>query len=138
LHPNEDVFFNRASGGIRAAVGRYETEYYGSVYQQLLGELLEQTWQRRRDTYLNTTFSVSGCGSKLFFTENLPRNFQYKNKRLANRADFYATYVRDGCLERHRDRQPLVSVTGDGALLAIARDMHEKRTSSGKSSRSAE
>lgn len=126
LHPDEHVFFNRASGGIRAAVGRYETEYYGSVYRELLGKLLENTWQERRDTYLNTTFTVTGCGSKLFFTENLPLNFEYRSRRHASHADFYATYVRDGCLEQYRDRVPLTRVERAGALLAVARDLHRK------------
>jgi hypothetical protein len=126
LHPDEHVFFNRASGGIRAAVGRYETEYYGSVYRELLGKLEEQIWQERRDSYLNSTFTVSGCGSKLFFTKNLPLNFEYRSMRRSAHADFYATYVRDGCLERYRDHVPLVRVERAGALLAVARDMHHK------------
>jgi hypothetical protein len=34
LHPYEYVFFNRSSGGLRAASGRYETEYWGSAYKE--------------------------------------------------------------------------------------------------------
>jgi hypothetical protein len=34
LHPYEYVFFNRASGGLRAASGRYETEYWGTSYKE--------------------------------------------------------------------------------------------------------
>jgi len=34
LHPYEYVFFNRSSGGLVAASGRYETEYWGSAYKE--------------------------------------------------------------------------------------------------------
>ncbi|HEU4577074.1 MAG TPA: hypothetical protein VFS67_02395 [Polyangiaceae bacterium] len=126
LHPFQHVYFNRASGGVAAAVDRYETEYYGAVYQQLHAQLIERIWDERRDSYLKQTFSVAGCGSKLFFTRNLPLNFQYTTLRDANRADFYATYVRDDCLHRFRNRALITTVEREGALLAAARDMKAK------------
>jgi hypothetical protein len=127
LHPHQHVFFNRASGGISAAVGRYETEYYGSVYRELLGVLRDRLWQERRERYLAGPIRVSGCGSKLFFTENLPLNFEYRSMRQSARADFYASYVRDECLRHHRDRELLASVEREGAQLAVVRDMKRKR-----------
>lgn len=126
LHPYQHVFFNRASGGLARAVGRYETEYYGSVYQELNERLREQLWETRRDAYLNTTFRVSGCGSKLFFSRNLPPNFEFRAMRRAQRSDFYVTYVRDDCLSRFRDRAPVVKVEREGTTLGIARDMKQK------------
>jgi hypothetical protein len=126
LHPFQHVYFNRASGGVAAAVDRYETEYYGAVYQQLHAQLIERIWDERRDSYLKQTFVVAGCGSKLFFTRNLPLNFEYVTMRNANGADFYATYVRDDCLHRFRNRALITSVERDGAVLAAARDMKAK------------
>jgi len=125
-HPHQHVFFNRASGGLRSAVGRYETEYYGSVYQELDAQLVEEVWRTERDHYLNTTFDVAGCGSKLFFTRNLPLNFQYQSMRNANHADFYASYVRDGCLNRFRDRRLVTQVERGGASIAVARDLRQR------------
>lgn len=125
-HPHQQVFFNRASGGLRSAVGRYETEYYGSVYQELAAQLVEEVWRADPDRYLSTTFDVAGCGSKLFFTRNLPLNFQYQSMRHANNADFYATYVRDGCLKRFRDRRLVTQVERGGANIAVARDLRQR------------
>ncbi len=127
LHPHQHVFFNRASGGLQAAAERYETEYYGSVYQELHAQLRETIWNERREGYLNRTWRVAGCGSKLFFTRNLPLNFQYVAMRDARKADFYATYIRDGCLRRYRDRQLIGEVARDGAALAVARDLKRKK-----------
>jgi hypothetical protein len=123
LHPYQHVYFNRLAGGTAAAVGRYETEYYGGVYPELHAQLIERIWAERRESYLNQTFLVSGCGSKLFFTRNLPLNFQYQAMRDAGTADFYATYVRDDCLRRFRNRPLLLRVERDGATLAVARDL---------------
>ena len=123
LHPYQHVYFNRSSGGVAAAVDRYETEYYGAVYRELHARLLERVWTERRESYLNTTYLVAGCGSKLFFTRNLPLNFQYQAMRDAGGSDFYASYVRDDCLHRFRDRALLISVEREGATLAAARDM---------------
>jgi hypothetical protein len=89
----------------------------------LHSELIERVWAERRESYLNQTFLVAGCGSKLFFTRNLPLNFQYQAMRDAGSADFYATYVRDDCLRRFRDRLLLLRVARDGATLAVARDL---------------
>lgn len=126
LHPHQHVYFNRIAGGVRAANERYETEYYGSVYPELLEQVLEHVWTERRDEYYSRTFRISGCGSKLFFARNLPLNFEYQSMRRAERADYYATYVRDGCLRRFRDRKRIGSVERDGAVLAVARDMKVK------------
>ncbi len=128
LHPHQHVFFNRASGGVAAAVGNYETEYYGSVYRELLGRLRDRLWHERRERYLAGPIRVSGCGSKLFFTENLPLNFEYRSMRHSARADYYASYVRDECLRHHRDRELVASVERGGAQLAVARDMKRKRS----------
>jgi hypothetical protein len=126
LHPHQHVFFNRASGGLVPAVRRYETEYYGSVYRELHAQLIEHVWKERRESYLNTTFRVAGCGSKLFFSRNLPLNFQYQSMSQAARADFYATYARDRCLNRFKNHPVLTRVERDGATLAVARDLKRK------------
>lgn len=128
-HPHQHAFFNRVSGGLAHAVDRYETEYYGSVYQELNEKLAREVWTTRRDEYLNRTFLVAGCGSNLFFKQNLPLNFQYTPMRNAANADYYATYARDGCLKRFRDRKLVTSVERDGAPLGVARDMKRRARS---------
>jgi hypothetical protein len=34
LHPYEYIYFNRLSGGLKAAQGRYETDYWGASYRE--------------------------------------------------------------------------------------------------------
>jgi hypothetical protein len=137
LHPHQQVYFNPSSGGLKPAIDNYETEYYGSVYRELTSRLVEQVWSERRGEYLSRTFSVSGCGSKLFFTRNLPLNFQYQSLRYAERSDYYASYVRDFCLRRFRDRRVVTSVERDGAALGVARDMSKRKGRERKSAAAA-
>jgi hypothetical protein len=137
LHPHQHVYFNRLSGGLERAVRGYETEYYGSVYRELHRKFVDQIWAERRQDYLNRTFQVSGCGSKLFFTRNLPLNFQYQAMRHVANADYFVSYVRDRCLERFRDRRLITQVERDGAQLGAARDLHERRPRPPKPVRSA-
>ena len=132
LHPHQQVYFNPSSGGLKPAIDNYETEYYGSVYRELTTRFVEQVWSERKDEYLNRTFSVSGCGSKLFFTRNLPLNFQYQSIRYAERSDYYASYVRDFCLRRFRDRRLVTSVERDGATLGVARELAKRKAREGK------
>jgi hypothetical protein len=135
MHPHQHAFFNRASGGLARAIDRYETEYYGAVYQELGDKLVHEVWTKRRDEYLDRTFLVAGCGSNLFFKRNLPMNFQFTAMRNAGNADYYVTYARDGCLKRFRDRELVTSVQRDGATLGVARDM--KRRARGSASAKA-
>lgn len=125
LHPHQHVFFNRASGGTKVAAKRYETEYYGSVYRELNRKLALHLWQQYPEKYLNTTVAVAGCGSKLFFTENLPLNFRYTSMSRVKHADLFATYARDRCLERLKEYPELLRVARDGATLGVVRSLNK-------------
>lgn len=125
LHPHQHVYFNRMSGGTHRAAKRFETEYYGSVYRELTKKLQAYLWRTDKTRYLNTTYAVAGCGSKLFFTENLPVNFNFTPMRAAHKADIYVTYARDRCLERFTEYPAMLRVTRDGATLGIARSLNK-------------
>jgi hypothetical protein len=123
LHPYQHVYFNRVSGGTKPAVKRYETEYYGALYQELGQALANAAWQHDPEAYLNRDFQVAACGSYLFVTHNMPLNFQYVPMGKVDRADIYATYPRDRCLERHTKYPTILEIERRGAILGVARDL---------------
>lgn len=123
LHPYQHVFFNRASGGTAPAVKRYETEYYGALYQELGRELAEAAWHHDPSAYLNREYVVAACGSYLFVTHNFPLNFRYAPMGKIDRADVFATYPRDRCLERKTKHPAIVEIERRGATLGVARDL---------------
>lgn len=47
LHPYQYVYFNRFSGGTAAAVGRYETDYWGASYQEGLAWVVKHVSRLR-------------------------------------------------------------------------------------------
>lgn len=49
LHPYEYVYFNRPFGGTAAAVGRYETDYWGATYREGLAWTLSHLSRLRED-----------------------------------------------------------------------------------------
>ena len=73
LHPYEYTYFNRTFGGLRAAAGRFETDYWGASYREGLAWLFEHarrgtaakvrvTWCNDAvplDYYLQTTPSLA-------------------------------------------------------------------------------
>ena len=124
LHPQQQVYFNRASGGVKAAIGEYVTEYYGSTYKELTRSFSEQLWRREPRRYLNRSYAVSGCGDAMFFQYNLPENFHFFSRRRVRLFDYYITYVRDNC-HRHHRRVPVVHrLVKQEATLALVRDMN--------------
>ncbi len=48
LHPYEYVYFNRIAGGLRAASGRYETDYWGASYREGLAWVVAHVRPTRR------------------------------------------------------------------------------------------
>jgi hypothetical protein len=123
LHPYQHVGFNRLAGGLPRAVERYESEYYGTTYRELLAWLSRYVWERDGAKALETTYKVTGCGTNMFFNVGLPPNFRFISRRDARKADFYATYRRFDCHSAH-GRYPVIHrVERDGAVLALIRDM---------------
>lgn len=127
LHPYQHLYFNSVVGGLPGAIGRYETEYYGSVYRELNQWLAEYAWQRDGDEFLARDYRVTGCGTNWFFNAYLPRNMRFIARRNARRADFFSTYRRYGCHEHHSGRKIIHRVTREGATLAVVRDMKQRR-----------
>jgi hypothetical protein len=123
LHPYQHVFFNRASGGTQPAVKRYETEFYGALYQELGRELANAAWHHDPEGYLNRDYVVAVCGSNLFVTHNMPLNFRYASMGKVDRADIFATYPRDRCLERHTKHPAILKIQRRGTTLGVARDL---------------
>lgn len=125
LHPYQHVFFNRMSGGTQPAVKRYETEYYGALYQELGARLAQELWEDQPNEYLNRSYRVAICGSNLFLTKNMPLNFRYQSMGQADHADLFATYPRDRCLERFTGKRKVLDIQRRGATLGIVRELKQ-------------
>jgi hypothetical protein len=99
LHPYEYVFFNRSVGGLRGAVGRYETDYWGASYREGLAWTAAHVSADRR-------LRVAGCDSAAtsrlyYYLQRWPE----AQKRLVlvdspRYADIYLAVTRVNCHRR--------------------------------------
>lgn len=122
-HPYQHVHFNRVSGGTKRAIARYESEYYGGLYQELGDAVAQAMWNNDRKAYLSRSYKVTACGSYLFVNQNFPINFQFEALGKAKNADLFATYPRDRCLRRMTKYPLILKVERAGATLGVARDL---------------
>jgi hypothetical protein len=122
-HPYQHVHFNRISGGTKRGIARYESEYYGALYQELGDAVAQAMWNADPEAYLNRSYKVTACGSYLFVNHNFPINFQYESLGKAKDADLFATYPRDRCLNRMTKYPLILRVERAGATLGVARDL---------------
>ncbi|PRP90361.1 glycosyltransferase family 39 protein [Enhygromyxa salina] len=121
LHPHQYVYFNRFIGGVKGAVGKYDTDYYAETYEDTAEQFARHLWRTEPDVYLDTVYRIAGCGGPLRTMRRLPPNFQYHRKSY----DFWMGYTRGNCHRRHRKSPAIFKLTRDGGLLNIVRDRRE-------------
>ncbi|MFW2390501.1 MAG: hypothetical protein ACN4G0_19350, partial [Polyangiales bacterium] len=130
LHPYQYVYFNRMSGGLKAAAPLYETEYYAHSFKELGQKLADHLWLTERSRYLSEDYKVLGCGIVDFLLdEHVPANFSVAREPpllwRPHDYDFYATYRRLRCDERRAHLPVVVAVERQGVMLNTMRDMRE-------------
>ena len=94
LHPYEYVYFNDLSGGVPAAAGRYELDYWGTSFAEL-GRLLEPWLAAHRPPLDPRPVPAKICGPLEAAREILPASLAAAAARRAGRS-------------RHRDRDLLL------------------------------
>jgi hypothetical protein len=96
LHPYESVFFNRSSGGLPGAAGRYETDYWGNSYKEAAAWLVDSYPPGPRVRVANV--------SNPFFTEHYLGRPELADRfdpvKLPARADVVLAITRFGEHER--------------------------------------
>ncbi|MCX4244483.1 ArnT family glycosyltransferase [Paraliomyxa miuraensis] len=134
LHPHEYVYFNRFIGGVKGAVGQYDTDYYAETYGDAAALLARELWKEHPDEYLNSMYRVAGCGGKQRIMRRLPPNFEYR-KGKKGEYDFWLGYTRQNCHLRHSDSPVVATLTRDDAVLNVVRDVRRRITRKTKPSR---
>jgi hypothetical protein len=121
-HPHQYVWFNRFSGGLAEAVARYDTDYYGNSYRDLLDDFPEQIWAAEPETYLKNVYTVEGCLAGGWIDHYLPPNFSSRPE-VGKTADFHAGYTRGNCLKPRRKGKLVKEVVVEGATISAIYDM---------------
>jgi hypothetical protein len=96
LHPYEYVYFNRSFGGLPAAAGRFETEYWGASYKEGLAWLVRHVRStpgtRQRVTWCHDAVPLD------YYLERWPQAAdRFEPTRKLTRAQFYLGSTRANC-----------------------------------------
>ncbi len=112
-HPHQQVYFSELAGGIRGASGRFELDYWGLSYKQLLEQLLQV------DVRARIKVSVDNEPGRLN-VDALPMALRQRIQLVDRRedADYHLTNHRWHYGETHGGR--VTAVTVDGVEIAGA------------------
>jgi hypothetical protein len=99
LHPYESVYFNRISGGLRGAAGRFETDYWGQSYREGT-EWLVAHYARANPSPIR----VANCSSQFltgYYLERTPQGrARFESVDIHDNPDVVLATTRWSCQER--------------------------------------
>jgi hypothetical protein len=99
LHPYEYVYFNRLSGGLKAANGRFETDYWGVAYKEAFAWIVKHV----PPVDPNRPTRIASCNNNSnermsYYLERWPKAKQnFEIVRGYKRADLYVAMTRHRC-----------------------------------------
>jgi len=117
LHPYEYVYFNRFAGGLKGAVGSYETDYWGEAYSGAARQLAAMMGEDRK-------YTASLCGVYLSCMYYLPPEVGFTIK--PRDADFLIASPGAGC-DKGLGGKPVITIDRDGVPLAYILDLRKRR-----------
>jgi hypothetical protein len=125
LHPYQAVYYNALVGGLSAANGRYETEYWGSSYREAALRLVREVEAEEGEAAAAQGWTVMLCtrpraSPPILASHYLPDGWEMTKYR--EQADFYLAFARWGCPE-HVPGRELFRVERQGVPLAVAKDL---------------
>jgi hypothetical protein len=112
LHPYEYVYYNVFTGGLPGAEGRYETEYWGLSFKELV---------ERFPAHVDPTYVVA-CGEQTSSAYYLPESLRLLPPEEIGAADYALTHARNNCPPRELGT-PAVTVERFGVTLGSVRDL---------------
>ena len=123
LHPHQYVYYNQLIGGVSAAQGRFELDYWGNSLREASLEL--GGWASKSlEPGPGAPYRVHVCGPRLSAAYYLPPGFQVVPS--SDPADFVIALNRNRCIEKTRGTE-ILRVERLGAVLSVV-----KRTSAGR------
>jgi hypothetical protein len=99
LHPYEYVYFNRLSGGLKAASGQFETDYWGVAYKEALAWIVKHV----QPVDPNRRTRIASCNNNsnermFYYLERWPSaKEKFEIVKDYKRADLYVAMTRHRC-----------------------------------------
>jgi hypothetical protein len=119
LHPDEYVYYNLLTGGVKGAEGAYELDYWGNSLLEATKDLADFIANENGDKPINKVFKVAVCGHPLSAAYFFPDYMEFTKK--LSEADFLVAFTQGNC-QRHFEGRQIISVERFGAALSVVKD----------------
>jgi hypothetical protein len=119
LHPDEYVYYNLLTGGVKGAEGAYELDYWGNSLEEATKDLAEFIAMENGDKPITRTYKVAVCGHRLSAAYFFPEYMEF-TKNLED-ADFLVAFTQANC-HRHFEGRQIISVERFGVALSVVKD----------------
>jgi hypothetical protein len=119
LHPDEYVYYNLLTGGVKGAEGAYELDYWGNSLLEATKDLAEYIAMENGDKPITRTYKVAVCGHRLSAAYFFPEYMEYTRK--VGESDFLIAFTQANCNRQFEGRQ-IISVDRFGVALSVVKD----------------
>ncbi len=119
LHPDEYVYYNLLTGGVKGAAGAYELDYWGNSLLEATKDLAEYIALEYGDKPITKVFKVAVCGHRLSAAYFFPDYMEFTKK--LDEADFLVAFTQGNCQRNFEGRQ-IISVERFGVALSVVKD----------------
>lgn len=119
LHPDEYVYYNLLTGGVKGAEGAYELDYWGNSLVEATKDLAEYIAMENGDKPITRIYKVAVCGHRLSAAYFFPEYMEFTKK--LEEADFLVAFTQANC-HRHFEGRQIISVERFGVALSVVKD----------------
>ena len=119
LHPDEYVYYNLLTGGVKGAEGAYELDYWGNSLLEATKDLAEYIALEYGDKPINKVYKVAVCGHRLSAAYFFPDYMEFTKK--LDEADFIVAFTQGNC-QRHFEGRQIIQVERFGVALSVVKD----------------
>ena len=119
LHPDEYVYYNIFTGGVKGAEGTYELDYWGNSLVEATKELAEYIKLENGAKPITRIYKVSVCGHRLSAAYYFSDFMEYTQK--VDESDFLIAFTQHNC-HRQFEGKPIISIDRFGVALSVVKD----------------
>jgi hypothetical protein len=119
LHPDQYVYYNLLTGGVKGAQGAYELDYWGNSLLEATKDLAEYIAMENGDKPIEHTYKVWVCGHRLSASYYFPDYMEFTKK--VDEADFIVAFTQANC-HRYFEGKQIISVERFGVALSVVKD----------------
>lgn len=119
LHPDEYVYYNLLTGGVKGAEGAYELDYWGNSLMEATKDLAEYIAMENGDKPITRSYKVAVCGHRMSAAYFFPEYMEFTKN--IDEADFVVAFTQANC-QRYFEGRQIIAVERFGVALSVVKD----------------